>query len=187
MNSESSSADCHRLWKQEEETCESLGFFVVVCFTTAIAWVWTGKKRKMFQPQQQQSGSDYSRINYHPVRAMMPIPADIVVNNNNVNNGGRPRPVIGAKPIPPPKPFPRPPPSVRPRAALPPQSTPRPSCSSSSSRVAINQRRPLTCVNDMALNPLYMCRFRLVGLCSLLFIKFQQMALTFTLVASWGR
>lgn len=121
----------------------------------------------MLQSQQEkQSGSDYSRINYHP--AMMTIPPDIIVstnnknknNNNNNNHIVRARPAIGVKPVPPPKPFPRPPPSVRP--TLPPR--PASSSISSSSNYVINsqqqqRRRPLTCVNDMAQNPLYMCRF----------------------------
>lgn len=108
------------------------------------------------QEQQKRSGSDYSRINYHPAKVMMP--PDIVNNNNNNNNHiVRARPAIGVKPVPPPKPFPRPPPgSVRPPAALP----PRPSSSYVINNSQQQQRRrPLTCVNDMAQNPLYMCRF----------------------------
>ncbi len=114
------------------------------------------------EEQPKQSGSDYSRINYHPARAMMPIPPDIVASNNSNN---RTRPAIGVKPIPPPKPFPRPPPSVRPPAALPSSSSSSSSSSSVSSSCYVTasnsqqpRRRPLTCVNDMAQNPLYMCR-----------------------------
>lgn len=135
----------------------------------------------MLQQQEQkkkQSGSDYSRINYHPARAMMPIPPDIVASNNS-NNNNRTRPAIGVKPIPPPKPFPRPPPSVRPPAALP----PRPSSSVSSSCYVTSagnslqqRRRPLTCVNDMAQNPLYMCRLSSLSqsLSKLVFFSFDE-------------
>ena len=77
-----------------------------------------------------QSGCDYSRANYPAVAPDAAAPVS------------RPRP-SGVKPVPPPKPFPRPP-SVRP-PALPPSHV-------------VNRRRPLTCVNDMAQNPLYMCR-----------------------------
>jgi len=86
-------------------------------------------------------------------------------------HGLGPRPAC--KPVPPPKPYPRPPltsPTSPPtptkasgqngRPALP----PRPAHLGTLSTSTINIRRPgcrrpLTCVNDMAQNPLYMCRF----------------------------
>lgn len=155
---EASSGDCHRLFSPSTTTTVKGREREILFYDrNSVVWVTTMLQQ---QEQKKQSGSEYSRINYHPARAMMPIPPDIVASNNNSNNN-RTRPAIGVKPIPPPKPFPRPPPSVRPPAALP----PRPSSSVSSSCYVTSagnslqqRRRPLTCVNDMAQNPLYMCR-----------------------------
>jgi hypothetical protein len=155
---EASSGDCHRLFSPSTTTTVK-GREREILFYDRNSVVWVTTMLQQQQEQKKQSGSEYSRINYHPARAMMPIPPDIVASNNNNN---RTRPAIGVKPIPPPKPFPRPPPSVRPPAALP----PRPSSSVSSSCYVTSagnslqqqRRRPLTCVNDMAQNPLYMCR-----------------------------
>ncbi len=64
------------------------------------------------------------------------------------------------KPVPPPKPGPRPP-AHHHGAALP--RHPPPPCPVPASVSALARRRkPLTCVNDMALNPLYMFRFFLL-------------------------
>ena len=158
-----SSADCHRLLSSPPTTTVKRGgerFYnrnsCRVCLCVCVT---------MLEPQEQQkpSGSDYSRINHLPARAMMPIPPDVVASNNGSgsSSSSRTRPAIGAKPVPPPKPFPRPPPCVRPPAALPPRpsSSVPPSCYVMASNCQQQQRRrPLTCVNDMAQNPLYMCR-----------------------------
>ena len=110
------------------------------CVVIVADWLWGVLRPEFGGCDMFQSGCDYSRANYPAAVAPDTAPAT------------RPRP-SGVKPVPPPKPFPRPP-SVRP-PALPPSHV-------------VNRRRPLTCVNDMAQNPLYMCRLSIL----LLFLSF---------------
>ena len=66
------------------------------------------------------------------------------------------------KPIPPPKPSPRPPPFMTHNQQQQPQHFhDRPHLYDPLIQVdpSPRRRKPLTCVNDMALNPLYMCRY----------------------------
>ena len=94
-----------------------------------------------------------------PYKPPPPNTTQVGLNNNNY-------PSVGFKPVPPPKPLPRPPstplsPTFRAGRPTPP---PKPVFLSDSSSImsissSSGRRRPLTCVNDMAQNPLYMCRY----------------------------
>lgn len=134
-----------------------------------------------------------------PPPPLMPRPYKPPTSNTTVGLNNNNYPSVGFKPVPPPKPLPRPPstplsPTFRTGRPTPP---PKPVFLSDSSSImsissSSGRRRPLTCVNDMAQNPLYMCRYtwcipllfhalgRIVLVSSLLRIRFPFSAATTT-------